>query len=55
MSIILLPQLLGARDLPFPRLSAFGYWSFLIGGLFVRGIDLLQCRLLTAAGSCILR
>ncbi|HCW61032.1 MAG TPA: cytochrome ubiquinol oxidase subunit I, partial [Sphingobium sp.] len=24
VSIILLPQLLGARDLPFPRLSAFG-------------------------------
>ena len=37
VSIILLPQLLGARDLPFPRLSAFGYWSFLLGGLFVAG------------------
>ncbi|WP_375271197.1 cytochrome c oxidase subunit I [Sphingomonas sp.] len=37
VSIILLPQLLGARDLPFPRLSAFGYWSFLIGGVFVSG------------------
>lgn len=37
VSIILLPQLLGARDLPFPRLSAFGYWSFLLGGLFVSG------------------
>jgi cytochrome c oxidase subunit I+III len=37
VSIILLPQLLGARDLPFPRLSAFGYWSFLIGGVFVAG------------------
>ncbi len=37
VSIILLPQLLGARDLPFPRLSAFGYWSFLIGGVFVTG------------------
>lgn len=37
VSIILLPQLLGARDLPFPRLSAFGYWSFLIGGVFVCG------------------
>ena len=37
VSIILLPQLLGARDLPFPRLSAFGYWSFLIGGVFVGG------------------
>jgi len=37
VSIILLPQLLGARDLPFPRLSAFGYWSFLLGGVFVSG------------------
>lgn len=37
VSILLLPQLLGARDLPFPRLSAFGYWSFLLGGVFVAG------------------
>ncbi|AZQ67478.1 cytochrome c oxidase subunit I [Silicimonas algicola] len=37
ISIILLPGLLGARDMPFPRLSAFGYWSFLIGGVFVLG------------------
>ncbi|WP_062012513.1 cytochrome c oxidase subunit I [Aureimonas sp. AU4] len=37
VAVILLPQMLGARDLPFPRLSAFGYWCFLIGGLFVCG------------------
>ena len=37
VSIILLPQLLGARDLPFPRLSAFGFWSFVLGGVFVGG------------------
>jgi cytochrome c oxidase subunit I+III len=37
VSILLLPQMLGARDLPFPRLSAYGYWSFLIGGVFVCG------------------
>ncbi|EAU41757.1 Cytochrome c oxidase [Fulvimarina pelagi HTCC2506] len=37
MAIILLPEMLGARDLPFPRLSAFGYWCFLIGGVFVCG------------------
>ncbi|MGC1955296.1 MAG: cytochrome c oxidase subunit I, partial [Gammaproteobacteria bacterium] len=36
-SIFLLPQMLGARDLPFPRLSAFGFWSFLLGGTFVCG------------------
>jgi len=35
ISILLLPQMLGARDLPFPRLSAYGYWCFLIGGVFV--------------------
>jgi len=37
VAILLLPALLGARDLPFPRLSAFGYWCFLIGGVFVCG------------------
>jgi cytochrome c oxidase subunit I+III len=33
-SIMVLPQMLGARDLPFPRLSAFGFWSFVLGGVF---------------------
>tara|TARA_R110002049_G_scaffold182485_2_gene350352 strand:+ start:90770 stop:93268 length:2499 start_codon:yes stop_codon:yes gene_type:complete len=37
LAILLLPQMMGARDLPFPRLSAYGYWCFLIGGLFVCG------------------
>lgn len=37
MAILILPAFLGARDMPFPRLSAFGYWSFLIGGIFVLG------------------
>ncbi len=37
ISILLLPQMLGARDLPFPRLSAYGFWSFIIGGVFVCG------------------
>lgn len=37
IAIYLLPSLLGARELPFPRLSAFGFWSFLIGGVFVCG------------------
>ena len=36
-SILLLPAMLAARDLPFPRLSAYGFWSFLIGGVFVCG------------------
>jgi cytochrome c oxidase subunit I+III len=30
---LLLPVMLGARELPFPRMTAFGYWTFLFGGL----------------------
>lgn len=37
ISILLLPALLGSRDMPFPRLSAYGFWCFLIGGCFVMG------------------
>ncbi|WP_425331332.1 cytochrome c oxidase subunit I [Paracoccus ravus] len=37
ISILLLPAMLGTRDMPFPRLSAYGYWCFLIGGVFVLG------------------
>ncbi|MGH6767973.1 MAG: cbb3-type cytochrome c oxidase subunit I, partial [Xanthobacteraceae bacterium] len=37
MGILLLPQMLGARDLPFPRLSAYGFWSFILGGVFLCG------------------
>ncbi len=37
VAILILPALLGARDLPFPRLSAFGFWCYLIGGVFVCG------------------
>lgn len=37
LAIYLLPKLLGARDLAFPRLSAFGYWCYLLGGSTVLG------------------
>lgn len=37
VAMLLMPQMIGARDLPFPRLSAFGYWCFLIGGIFFCG------------------
>jgi cytochrome c oxidase subunit I+III len=37
IAVMFLPQMLGARDLPFPRLSAFGFWAFLIGGIFLSG------------------
>ena len=33
MGVLLLPNMLGARDLPFPRLSAYAYWAYAIGGL----------------------
>lgn len=33
MGMLLLPQMLGARDLPFPRLGAFAFWAYFIGGL----------------------
>ena len=32
MGILLLPNMLGARDLPFPRLSAYAYWAYAVGG-----------------------
>jgi cytochrome c oxidase subunit 1 len=31
----LVPLMIGARDVAFPRLNAFGYWVFLVGGLFM--------------------
>jgi cytochrome c oxidase subunit I+III len=37
VAIYFLPQMLGARDLPFPRLSAYGFWCYLIGGSVVFG------------------
>jgi cytochrome c oxidase subunit I+III len=30
---LVMPQMLGTRELPFPRLSAFAFWTFLFGGL----------------------
>ncbi len=33
IAMLLLPNMLGARDLPFPRLSAYAYWAYAIGGL----------------------
>ena len=37
LAVWLMPQMLGARDLPFPKLAAFGFWCFVIGGLFLCG------------------
>ncbi len=33
MGVLLLPNMLAARDLPFPRLSAYAYWAYLVGGV----------------------
>ena len=33
IAVYLLPNMLGARDLPFPRLSAYAYWAYAVGGL----------------------
>jgi cytochrome c oxidase subunit I+III len=32
VAVYLLPNMLGARDLPFPRLSAYAYWAYAFGG-----------------------
>ncbi|GAB3540615.1 cytochrome c oxidase subunit I [Noviherbaspirillum agri] len=31
----LIPKMIGARDLIYPRLSAFGYWCYLFGGILL--------------------
>ncbi len=31
----LIPLMIGARDVAFPRLNAFSYWAFLLAGLFI--------------------
>ncbi|HEV2309113.1 MAG TPA: cytochrome c oxidase subunit I [Acidimicrobiia bacterium] len=31
----MIPLMIGARDVAFPRLNAFGYWGFLLGGVFL--------------------
>jgi cytochrome c oxidase subunit I+III len=33
VTTLVLPQMLGAREFPFPRLTSFSYWTFLFGGL----------------------
>src|SRR3989337_2857371 len=31
----LVPLMIGARDVAFPRLNAFSYWAFLLAGIFI--------------------
>ncbi len=35
LSNYLIPLMIGARDMAFPRLNAFGFWIFLFGGLLL--------------------
>lgn len=35
IGMYLVPLMIGTRDLSFPRLNAFGYWTFLFGGVFL--------------------
>src|SRR5690554_6684337 len=35
LAMYLVPKMIGARDLAFPRLSAFGYFCYLFGGLII--------------------
>ena len=33
LAVLVLPNLQAARDLPFPRLSAYAFWAYFVGGL----------------------
>ena len=46
----LVPLMIGARDMAFPRLNAFGFWIFLFGGLLLY-FSYLAAPGLTGAGS----
>jgi|SoiMethySBSTD1v2_1073268.scaffolds.fasta_scaffold13003_6 cytochrome c oxidase subunit I+III len=35
IAVLVLPSMLGTRDMPFPRLSALGYWCYAFGGALV--------------------
>lgn len=37
LGVLLVPGMIGARDLPFPRLSAYAFWAYFIGGFVFFG------------------
>jgi cytochrome c oxidase subunit I+III len=41
-AILLLPPMMGTREMPFPRLGAFAYWTFFFGGLMYYSSTLFQ-------------
>lgn len=54
VAIFLLPPMIGARELPFPRLGAFGFWSFFsVASLCAARFSLMQR--LPPVGLCIRR
>ena len=42
MAVYLVPLLVGARAIAFPRMTAFSYWVYLLGGLFLFGSLLID-------------
>ena len=42
LAVYLIPKMLGARDLAFPRLSALGYWCYLFGGIILTASLVLE-------------
>jgi heme/copper-type cytochrome/quinol oxidase subunit 1 len=49
-AVYLIPLMIGARDLAFPRLNAFTYWMFLLSGLFLYISPRFSGRLRMPAG-----
>ena len=47
----LVPLMIGARDVAFPRLNMLGFWVFLFGGMFIYSSFVARRRARTAAGS----
>jgi cytochrome c oxidase subunit I+III len=39
--IYMLPKMVGARDMAFPRLTAYGFWCYLFGGMILIGAMLV--------------
>jgi cytochrome c oxidase subunit I+III len=42
LGLYLVPLMIGTRNLAFPRLSSFAYWTYLIGGLLLYGSALFN-------------
>ncbi|QJQ94749.1 MULTISPECIES: cytochrome c oxidase subunit I [Halomonadaceae] len=42
LAIYMIPKMIGARDLVCPRLTAFGYWCYLLGGIILTSSLILE-------------